>query len=446
MLIRKLKRYGRVKGPALVLFLAVALSILTVFFGPVEALDRPLFYNTITVKSAITPPVAEYILKSIQDAHKEGAQGLIIYLDTPGGLDLAMRDIVKGILSSAVPIIVYVHPPGGRAASAGLMITIAAHVAVMAPGTNIGAAHPVSIGVGGKGMDKTMTDKVVNDAVAYIKGIARKMGRNEEWVEKAVRKSVSITAEEALRLKVIDFVAADTDDLLRQIDKREVTLLSGKRTIATKGAVLMPKEMTFRNKILTAITDPNIAYILLLIGLAGLYFEFSNPGAIVPGVIGGISLLLALFALQALAVNYVGVILILLAIVLFVAEIKVVSHGVLTIGGVVALLLGSLMLFEAPDPTMRVSFDVLIPAVVLTSLFFVVIIGMALKAQTRDKQTGPETLIGAEGEAMTDVFHSGTVFVRGEYWQAKSESPIPKGSRVKIVTVDRLRMKVQEIK
>lgn len=441
MLITKLDIFGR--GKTYALSLAVAISILAVFFSPARAQERPPFYNAITVKSAITPPVAEYILKSIQDAHKEGAQGLIIYLDTPGGLDLAMRDIVKGILNSAVPVIVYVHPSGGRAASAGLMITVAAHVAVMAPGTNIGAAHPVSIGAGGKGMDKTMTDKVVNDAVAYIKGIARKMGRNEEWVEKAVRKSVSIPAEEALRLKVIDFVAVDVADLLRQIDNREVPLLSGKRKISTKGAVVMPKEMNFRSKVLIAITDPNIAYILLMIGLAGLYFEFSNPGAIVPGVIGGISLLLALFALQALAVNYVGIILILLAIVLFVAEIKVVSHGVLTIGGVISLLLGSLMLFDVPDPAIRVSFEVLIPAVVLTTLFFVVIIGMALKAQTREKQTGPETLLGAEGEAMTDIFQSGTVFVRGEYWQAKSEVPIPKGSRVKIVAVDRLKMTVQ---
>ncbi len=429
----------------LVQSLAVAIFILTFFPCSVRAQERPPLYHTITVQSAITPPVAEYILKSIEAATKEGAQGLIIYLDTPGGLDLATRDIVKGILSSAVPVIVYVHPPGGRAASAGLIITLAAHVAAMAPGTNIGAAHPVSIGVGGKGMDKTMTDKVVNDAVAYIRGIAKKMGRNADWAEKAVRKSVSIPAEDALRLKVIDYVATDIDNLLRQIDKREVTLAAGKKIISTQGAVLAAREKTFRNKVLTAITDPNIAYILLMIGLAGLYFEFSNPGAIFPGVIGGISLLLALFALQALAVNYVGVILILLAIALFVAEIKVVSHGVLTIGGVVALLLGSLMLFDAPDPAIRVSFDVLIPVVVLTSLFFVVIIGMALKAQTRKKQTGPETLIGVEGEAITDIISHGQVFVRGEIWQARSKTAIKKGSRVKVLAVDRLRMNVEEI-
>ncbi|MDI6726627.1 MAG: nodulation protein NfeD [Smithellaceae bacterium] len=428
---------------AVLLFAAItALLILSAGAG---AQERAPIYQAITIKSAITPPVASYILKSINDAVKDGADGLIILLDTPGGLDLAMRDIVKGILSAPIPVIVYVHPPGGRSASAGMIITIAAHVAAMAPGTNIGAAHPVAIGAGGK-MDKTMADKVVNDAVAYVRGIAQKMGRNQDWAEKAVRKSISAPAEEALRLKVIDYVATDVNDLLRQMHQREVTLPSGKKTLNAKGAVVTEKTMGFRDKVLTAITDPNIAYILLLIGLAGLYFEFSNPGAIVPGVVGGISLLLALFALQALAVNYVGIILILFAIVLFVAEIKVVSHGILTIGGVISLLLGSLMLFDTPDPSIKVSFEVLIPAVVITTLFFVVMITMGLKAQTRKNETGREAMIGAEGETLTEVFKDGRILFRGEYWQAYSDTLIEKGKKVRIVEVNRMKLKVQEEK
>lgn len=428
-----------------VVLLFAAITALLILSTGAGAQDRAPIYQAITIKSAITPPVASYILKSINDAVKDGAAGLIIYLDTPGGLDLAMRDIVKGILNAPIPVIVYVHPSGGRSASAGMIITIAAHVAAMAPGTNIGAAHPVAIGAGGK-MDKTMADKVVNDAVAYVRGIAQKMGRNQDWAEKAVRKSISAPAEEALRLKVIDYVATDVNDLLRQMHNREVTLHTGKKTLNTKGALVTEKTMGFREKVLTAITDPNIAYILLLIGLAGLYFEFSNPGAIVPGVVGGISLLLALFALQALAVNYVGIILILFAIVLFIAEIKVVSHGILTIGGVISLLLGSLMLFDTPDPSIKVSFDVLIPAVAITTLFFVVMITMGLKAQTRKNQTGQEAMIGAEAETLTEVFNDGRILFRGEYWRAYSDTLIEKGQKVRIVGVNRMKLKVQEIK
>jgi len=407
--------------------------------------ERAPVFHTIAIKSAFTPPVAEYIVKSISEAAKENAAGLIIQLDTPGGLDLAMRDIVKGILNAPVPVIVYIHPSGGRAASAGLMITVAAHVAAMTPGTNIGAAHPVAIGVGGK-MDKTMADKVVNDSVAYVQGIARKTGRNEEWVAKAVRKSASVTAEEALRLKVIDVVAQDINDLLSKIHGNTVLLPTGRKTITTAGAVIVEKKMGFRERVLTAITDPNIAYILLMIGLAGLYFEFTNPGAIIPGVVGGISLLLALFALQALSVNYAGIVLILFAIVLFIAEIKVVSHGLLTIGGAIALTLGSLMLFDTPDPSIRISLEVLIPAVIITTLFFAVIVTLGLKAQMRRPTTGTETMIGETGVAVTDILSEGRVFVRGEYWNASSDSFIGKGRKVRILGFDHTYLTVEEIK
>ncbi|MEK7827864.1 MAG: hypothetical protein AAB299_09075, partial [Thermodesulfobacteriota bacterium] len=290
-------------------------------------------------------------------------------------------------------------------------ITVAAHIAVMAPGTNIGAAHPVALGIGG-GMDKTMSKKVENDAVAYVRGIANKRARNEEWVEKAVRKSESITAEEALRLKVIDFVATDLNRLLEQADGREVSLAVGKKVLKTKGAILNEKIMGTRQKVLSALSDPNIAYILLLIGLAGIYFEFSTPGVILPGVIGGISLIMAFFAMQTLPVNYAGVALILFSIILFIAEIKVISHGILTIGGIVSLTIGSLMLFQAPDPSLRVSWGVLIPAVSIASLFFIAVIAIAVKAQLRPRQGGQEGMRGEEGLAITDIREEGKVLER----------------------------------
>jgi membrane-bound serine protease (ClpP class) len=408
------------------------------------AVDKAPVFDVITISAAITPPIAEYVVQSIGEAAKSGAEGLIIRLDTPGGLDLAMRDIAKGILNASLPVIVYVAPSGARAASAGVIITVAAHIAAMAPGTNIGAAHPVALGIGG-GMDKTMSLKVENDAVAYVRGIANKRARNEDWVEKAVRKSESITAEEALRLKVIDFVATDLNRLIEQVDGREVILAAGKKVIKTKGAVLNEKIMGTRQKVLAALSDPNIAYILLLIGLAGLYFEFSTPGVILPGVIGGISLIMAFFAMQTLPVNYAGIALILFAIILFIAEIKVISHGILTIGGIVSLTIGSLMLFQSPDPSLRVSWGVLIPAVSITSLFFIAVIAIALKAQMRKTLGGEEGMEGEEGQAITDVFAEGKVLIHGEHWNAISDVPVTKGSKIRVIRVEHMKIKIEPI-
>lgn len=408
------------------------------------AAEKPPVFDVITVSAAITPPIAEYVVQSIGEAAKSGAVGLILGLDTPGGLDLAMRDIAKGILNAPIPVIVYVAPSGARAASAGVIITVAAHVAVMAPGTNIGAAHPVGLGIGG-GMDKTMSRKVENDAVAYVRGIANKRGRNEEWVEKAVRKSESITAEEAVRLKVIDFVATDLNRLIEKLDGREITLAAGKKVLKTKGAFLNEKSMGTRQKVLSALSDPNIAYILLLIGLAGLYFEFSTPGVILPGVIGGISLIMAFFAMQTLPVNYAGIALILFAIILFIAEIKVISHGILTVGGIVSLLIGSLMLFQTPEGSLRVSWSVLIPVVTITSLFFAAVIGIAVKAQMRKTLGGKEGMAGEEGWAVTDVFKEGKVLIRGEYWNAESDVPVAGGSRVRVARVEQMKLRVEPI-
>jgi membrane-bound serine protease (ClpP class) len=427
---------------------AVVLAVVVVFamfpFRVATAGEKVPEFNFITVNGAITPPIAEYILQNIQESQREGRQGLIILLDTPGGLDLAMRDIAKGILNAPVPVIVFVYPSGARAASAGVIITVAAHVAAMAPGTNIGAAHPVSLGFGGE--DKTMMKKVENDAAAYVRGIAKKRGRNEEWVEKAVRKSESITAEEALQHQVIDFIAPDVPSLLAKIDGREVMVGDSKIVLKTAGAVTHDKKMGTRQRILATLSDPNIAYILFLIGLAGLYFEFSTPGMILPGVVGGISLILAFFAMQTLPVNYAGVLLILFAVILFVAEMKVISHGILTTGGIISLCVGSLMLFDSPDPAMRVSYQVMIPALVVIIFFFIGVILLVVRSQRRRHNIGKEAMVNMEGRAVTDIGLEGKVFLRGEYWRATADFPIKVGARIKVVEMDGLTLKVTEIK
>ncbi len=431
------------KWSVVMMFVLFGMILLTLFPNVSAGENKKPVYHVVTVAATISPPIATYVLQRIEEASKEGAEGLIILLDTPGGLDLAMRDIAKGILNAPLPVIVYVSPSGARAASAGVIITIAAHIAAMAPGTNIGAAHPVGIGIGG-GMDKTMKEKVENDAVAYVIGIAKKRGRNEEWVEKAVRKSVSITAEEALRLRVIDFVSADLDRLLEQLDGREVSLEKGRKVLRTKGAVTREKKMGIRQGVLAALSDPNIAYILFLLGLAGLYFEFAHPGVILPGVVGGISLILAFFAMQTLPVNYAGVLLILFAIVLFIAEVKVMSHGILTIGGIVSMVMGSLLLFDSPDPALQVSLRVMIPALAVVSVFFAGVIALVLKAQMRKRHTGREGMMGVFGEAVTDIHEKGKVFVHGEYWNAWSEKFVEQGKRIRVVEVEALRVKVEE--
>jgi membrane-bound serine protease (ClpP class) len=432
--------FGKIKYALIAILIFVS-----VLAGAEE--KNPVF-NVITVDGIITAPTAKYIAGSIDEAKKDNAEGLIILLDTPGGLDAAMRDIAKSILNAPVPVIVFVSPSGARAASAGVIITEAAHIAAMAPGTNIGAAHPVSIGIGGSAedKDKTMSRKIENDAAAYARSIAATRGRSEEWAENAVRKSESITAEEALKLHVIDFVAPDVEKLLTAIDQKEVTLISGKKKISTKNAIINNKKKGTRQGILSAISDPNISYILLLVGLAGLYFELSTPGVILPGVIGGISLLLAFFGLSTLPVNYTGILMIIFGVILFIAEIKVMSHGMLTVGGIISLTMGSLLLFDTKDPALRISLQVLIPAILVASGFFIVVIWLAVKAQMRKHFTGTEAMIGAEAEAATDIADEGKVFLEGEYWKAISKEPVKKGAKVKVVKVEGLSLIVEEIK
>jgi membrane-bound serine protease (ClpP class) len=346
---REKKRLGILRtswGPRLVSVFVLLLGLGLVLVPSPDASKGYILH--LTVKSTINPVISEYIEKGLQEAASAGATCVILQMDTPGGLDTAMRDIVQSILNSPVPVIVYVAPSGARAASAGVLITISAHVAAMAPGTNIGAAHPVGLG-GGK-MDETMLKKVENDAAAYAKSLAEQRGRNVEWAVSAVRESESVSAQKALELDIIDLVASSLPELIEKVEGREVETVWGKKTLALKDLPVEKSEMGWRYRLLDTLSNPNIAYILMMLGFYGLFFELSNPGVIFPGVFGAICLILAFFALQTLPVNYAGVLLILLAIILFIAEIKVISYGVLTLGGIVALLLGSLMLIESPDP------------------------------------------------------------------------------------------------
>ncbi len=395
-----------------------------------------------TVDGVINPVAAEFLTKSIKRANEKGVEAIIIELDTPGGLDASMRTIVKEIVGSGVPVVVYVSPSGARAASAGTFILLASHIAAMAPQTNIGAAHPVGVG---EKMDETMAAKATNDAAAYIKSLAEKRGRNSKWAEDAVRKSVSATEQEALKLGVIDLVSNDLNSLLLKLDGRVVETATGKRTLLTAGANVVREEVGLRHKILNFISDPNVAYILMLLGFYGLFFELTNPGALFPGIVGGICLILAFYAFQTLPVNYAGLLLIVLAIILFVLEVKIVSHGALAIGGVIAMALGSVMLFEAKGPFVRLSLKVILPAVILTALFFTMTLGLAFKALRRKPTTGGEGLVGLEGAARTDIGpEGGQVLLRGEIWSAYSDEPVEKGGKVRVESVTGLKVKVRK--
>jgi membrane-bound serine protease (ClpP class) len=398
--------------------------------------------NVVTITGAIGPITIRVIGNAIKAAEKDGAQALIIQLDTPGGLSESTWDINREILASNVPVVMYIAPPGSRAGSAGVYITYACHIAAMAPQTNIGSAHPV--GIGGQ-IDSVMGEKVTNDAVAKIKTLANKRGRNIEWAEKAVRESASITEYEALEMNVINYVAKDIDELLEKIDGDTVEVVSGKVVLNTKGAKVNTKDIGFANKILNVISNPNIAYILLTLGMMGLYFEFSNPGAIFPGVIGGICLIMAFFAMQTLPINYAGLALMILAVILFILELKVVSHGLLAIGGTISLLLGSLMLIDSDVPYLRVSLSVIIPTVIVTVAFFLFAIYFALKAQKRKVVTGEAGIVGERGEVKDMKNGKGMVYVHGEYWKAEAAEDYPPGTPVKVVKVDGMILKVEKI-
>ena len=397
-----------------------------------------------TIDGAIGPVTRDYIRRLIARASELHAVAIVIQMDTPGGLSTSMRDIIQDILASEVPVVVYVFPSGARAASAGALISLAAHVAAMAPGTNIGAAHPVSIGGGGGEKDETMDEKVTNDAAAYARSIAAQRGRNVEWAEKIVRESTSSTAQEAVDEGVVDLVAKDLEELLKEIDGRQVDTAAGTVVLATADAEVVEVPLSWREQFLARISDPNIAYLLMLLGVFGIIFELQNPGAIFPGVIGVVSILLATFALQLLPINYVGLALIAVAIVLFVMETQIASAGLLTVGGVVSMLIGSIMLIDSPLPFMKISLKVIIPSVIFTAAFFTFAVGLGLRAQRRKVSTGTSGLIGEIGVAKGNVHRDGSVFVHGEFWNAYSDAEIAEGSNVQVIAVEGLKLKVRE--
>ena len=400
----------------------------------------------IEVEGAINPVVAEFVTNEIRSANTSSEELIVIRMDTPGGLDASMRKIIKAIQSSKIPVASFVSPSGSRAASAGTFITIASHIAAMEPGTNIGAAHPVNLMGGGTGEQaKVMEDKVVNDASAYIRSLAEQRGRNAHWAELSVRKSVSVSAEEAKRLNVIDLVAANLDSLVLALDKREVKLRGSIITLNTAERNITFKEMNSRQRILDIIASPNVAYVLMILGLVGLYFELSNPGLILPGVVGSISLVLALYAMQTLPINYAGLLLIILGVVLLIAEVNVMSYGLLAMSGAISIFLGSIMLIDSDDPAMQISKMILYPTLGMTFLFSIGSIYLAKKAHQLRTTTGMEGLLGEIGVVKETLNPEGRVLVHGEVWSAESDTVISVGEKVSVEVVKGLKIQVRKV-
>lgn len=416
----------------------------------------------LTIHGAIGPASADYVHRGIESARTRGAAVVILRLDTPGGLDSAMRDIIRDILHSPVPVVGYVAPGGARAASAGTYILYACHVAAMAPGTNLGAATPVEIGglggpepapsppagkspAGSGNHADVMAAKRVNDAAAYLRSLAQLRGRNTEWAERAVREAASLPAEEAVKLHVVDLLAQDEQDLLKKLQGRHVNIAGAERVLDTRDLSVVPYLPDWRNRLLATITDPNVAYILLLIGIYGLFFEFVNPGYVLPGVTGGISLLLALYAFQILPVSYAGLGLVALGIAFMVAEAFVPSFGALGIGGVVAFVAGSILLYDQSASGYAVSLPLIIGLAVVSAGFFLFIVGAAIKARRRPVVSGMEELLQATGEALDDFNGVGLIHVHGETWQARSTEPVARGERVRVTALDGLVLQVRRL-
>ena len=442
-----------------VFFLLIWLVILSVWSAFSQDIG-PRTAVVIEIKGAIGPAVSDYFERTLEKAEEANAAIVILQIDTPGGFDHSMRDIIKNILTSSVPVISYVAPGGSRAASAGTYILYASHVAAMAPTTNLGAATPIQVG-GLPGMPEeepkfpgekekkekadvpkdTLKRKMVNDAAAYIMALATRHGRNAEWAEKAVREAVSLTAEEALAIGVIDLVAPSLEDLLLQVNGREVVMEGGNKvTLSSRDVNIIRYPPDWRTKILAVVTDPNVAYILMLLGIYGLIYELANPGFVLPGVVGGICLLLALYTFHILPINYAGLALILLGITFMVAEAFAPSFGALGVGGIVSFVVGSIILMD--EESMRISL-ILIGGTALASLSFILWVMSRLFTISRKKvRTGAEVMVGSIGEAMADFTDEGRVWVLGESWRALSPTPVKKGQKVQVISQDGLLLQV----
>lgn len=408
--------------------------------GNAAAADKHV--ELIVIDAGINPATADFIHESILTADRDGAQALVIELDTPGGLLDSTKSIVKDLLGSPLPVIVYIAPSGAGAASAGVFVTLAANIAAMAPGTNIGAAHPV--GGQGENIGGDMREKVENFAASLSKTIAQDRGRNVEWAEKAVRESVSVTEHEALKLHVVDIIADSVDDLLRQADGREVSVRNGKLKLDVAGAAVVPKEMRLKQKFLNILANPNVAYLLMMAGILGLYVEFTHPGVFFPGIAGGICLLLGMAALQVLPINYSGLALILLGIGLLVSELFVPSFGVLGVGGIVAFVLGSLLLFDTPDSTLTLDRSIVYAAAGTFGGFTLLVSYLVVRSQRRKPSLGREGLIGEIGEVRQAIDATGgKLFVHGEHWNAVADEPLEAGAHAEVVRVDGMRLTVR---
>jgi membrane-bound serine protease (ClpP class) len=449
------------------LIVGVFLSLLCVLPAQAQSV------HVLSVQGAISPGSADYLVRSINKAAEAQASLVVIELDTPGGLDTSMRDIIKAILASPVPVATYVSPKGARAASAGTYILYASHIAAMAPATNLGAATPVDLAPSGgappekpttpdksdKKPESTTppqnaaqdvpldakTKKVVHDAAAYIRSLAELRGRNADWAEQAVREAVSLSAEAALQAKVVDVVATDIADLLKQIHGRKVKILNSEVTLDTANLTVTRVEPDWRSKLLAVIGNPGIAYILMLLGIYGLLYEFSNPGMLFPGVVGGICLLLALFALQLMPINYVGLALIILGIALMVSEAFLPSFGALGLGGIVAFVIGSVMLIDTDSPSYGISWALIAPIATTTALFTFMVVSMALRARKRPVITGAEELLNAEGVVLDDIKTEGWARVHSELWRVRSRVPLARGAKVRVKARHDLILEVEAI-